>query len=217
MVYKGLIVDINSFPDIFQHFVIGVMIRSLEGADAGAQYLGNLLVRGFVVITHREYHPLLRRQGGNSLLQSQLQLVAIKIAVGLEQVSYPFRLIRQGECASNAFPAKEGERLVCGYPPEPGEQTAVATEVIHRAPRLHKGILQQVIGILMQENQPAYMPVEAFTVDFNYLVERLFLSSGPVQPDYVRIFDQLFQHRLDLIINVFCGEAQLLVKDFVGS
>ena len=73
------------------------MVRGLEGADACAQYLGYLLIRGFVVITHCEHHPLPGRQGGYCLLQGQLKSIAVKIGVGLKKVACPFRLIRQGE------------------------------------------------------------------------------------------------------------------------
>ena len=60
--------------------------------------------------------------------------------------------------------AQEVETLIDGDTGEPREDLRLALETVETVPGLQEGVLHDIVGIFMGEDETADLPVELFTV-----------------------------------------------------
>ena len=109
-------------------------------------------------------------------MERQLQPVAVEPRIGRE----PVGRIEAGILSAGLLAGEESQGLVGGDAVEPGVELRVAAKVFERAPYLQEGILESVVGIVVVEDHPTDMPVQAFLVRLHKKAERLFASAFPI-------------------------------------
>ena len=169
----------------FGYFLDSMVVRSLECAYRGAEYLRHLFVFHIVVVSHVEYQTLFVRQTCYSLLKFFLKLVTVEICVALNTVEQKGIITVIIDLSFHTLAVEEVDRLVNSYFEEPCRQPSVTSEIGQMIPGLDEGVLHEVIGIVMAYDHLAYLPVHLFAVGAHKQIEGLMSRFGVLQ-----VFDE---------------------------
>ena len=74
--------------------------------------------------------------------------------------------------------AEEVEALVDGNAGEPGEHLRVGMEAVEPVPGLEECVLKHIVGIIVRQDNTAYLPIQLFAVLAHHLTEGTTLCLG---------------------------------------
>ena len=197
--------------EVFFYFLHCQVVGGFECSDAGAEDLRHVLIFHFLEIFEGEHCFLFLWQLVNRLLQHGSSLVAIEVVVALQtlgkvdvlivyrDIRFLFRHIR--------------EAFVDGDAAEPSIEFGVVAEGVDIGPGLEEGVLKHVVGIVVEIDDTADLPVQLLAVLAHHTLKGLASGLGVFQ----LIDDDLFvegAHGLSLLCTLQPWLLYLLLDSF---
>ena len=136
-----------------------MVVGRFQSPHRSTENIGHLLVFHFLVVLQVEHHALLFGQGEQRFLQGHLSFVARKVRIALQLLKGVGFGSVQRHGARRPLCVQESKAFVQGGAVEPGGEFGLCPELIPTAPCLDKGILKQVVGILMRKHHAPDLPV----------------------------------------------------------
>ncbi len=149
-----------------------MVIRRFQGAYRRAKDFAHFLIFHLVVVAHVEHQALLLGQRGYGFLQLDLGLIAVKVLVGLQAVDEERIVFVERNVVLNLLLVDEGYRLIDGNLVEPCRELCVAAKVVDVGPSLDKRVLQHIVGVVMVNYKPTYVPIQLLGIVLYHPPER---------------------------------------------